>query len=457
MRRPLLTATAIAAAMSAIPLATAAMAAADTDTYREFDQFLDVFNRIKANYVDQVDDKTLIKGAIDGMLASLDPHSVYETGVEYDNLRIMTEGAYGGLGLTVGMQDGAVKVIAPQEDTPADRAGVKAGDLILRINGELAYGLTLDQAVAKMRGPAGSKITISLVRAGHDKPIDVTMARERIVQKPVKWEVRGDVGYININTFSKNTGAETRAAVAAITQSLGHRPLGYVVDVRNNGGGLLDEAIAVADTFLDKGEIVSQRGRGSDIDRYYAESRVPGDVTGGLPIVVLTDAGTASASEIVAGALQDHHRALVMGERSFGKGSVQSVIELGPNRALKITTARYYTPSGHSVQEGGIEPDIRVPQLSDPDYKDRPIIREADLRRHLINEGKADDKTLENDTKDDPRFTATAEELKKQGVEDFQLNYALKTVARLGGAAQVAAATKPKVAAATPAPSPAKK
>ncbi|MFS0772447.1 S41 family peptidase [Sphingomonas sp. 1P08PE] len=444
MRRPLLTATAIAAAMSAIPLATAAMAAADTDTYREFDQFLDVFNRIKANYVDQVDDKTLIKGAIDGMLASLDPHSVYETGVEYDNLRIMTEGAYGGLGLTVGMQDGAVKVIAPQEDTPADRAGVKAGDLILRINGELAYGLTLDQAVAKMRGPAGSKITVSLVRAGRDKPIDVTMVRERIVQKPVKWEVRGDVGYININTFSKNTGAETRAAVAAITQSLGHKPLGYVVDVRNNGGGLLDEAIAVADTFLDKGEIVSQRGRGTDIDRYYAESRVPGDVTGGLPVVVLTDAGTASASEIVAGALQDHHRALVMGERSFGKGSVQSVIELGPNRALKITTARYYTPSGHSVQEGGIEPDIRVPQLSDPDYKDRPIIREADLRRHLINEGKADDKTLENDVKDDPRFTATAEELKKQGVDDFQLNYALKTVARLGGAAQVAAATKPR-------------
>ncbi|MDP1028056.1 S41 family peptidase [Sphingomonas sp. KR1UV-12] len=444
MRRPLLTATAILAAMSAIPLATAAMAAADTDTYREFDQFLDVFNRIKANYVDQVDDKTLIKGAIDGMLASLDPHSVYETGVDYDNLRIMTEGAYGGLGLTVGMQDGAVKVIAPQEDTPADRAGIKAGDLILRINGELAYGLTLDQAVGKMRGPSGSKITLSLVRAGRDKPIDVTMVRERIVQKPVKWEVRGDVGYININTFSKNTGAETRAAVAAITQSLGHKPLGYVVDVRNNGGGLLDEAIAVADTFLDKGEIVSQRGRGTDIDRYYAESRVPGDVTGGLPVVVLTDAGTASASEIVAGALQDHHRALVMGERSFGKGSVQSVIELGPNRALKITTARYYTPSGHSVQEGGIEPDIRVPQLSDPDYKDRPIIREADLRRHLVNEGKADDKTLETDTKDDPRFTATAEELKKQGIDDFQLNYALKTIARLGGAAQVAAATKPR-------------
>jgi carboxyl-terminal processing protease len=445
MRRPLLTATACLAALAAIPLASVAMAAADTDTYREFDQFLDVFQRIKSNYVDKVDDKALIKGAIDGMLASLDPHSVYETGIEYDNLRIMTDGAYGGLGLTVGMDDGAVKVIAPQEDAPGDRAGVKAGDLILRINGELAYGLTLDQAVTKMRGAPGSKITLSLVRAGRDKPIDVTMVRERIVQKPVKWEVRGDVGYININTFSKDTGTETRAAIAAIRQSLGHAPLGYVVDLRNNGGGLLQEAIAVSDLFLERGEIVSQRGRGNDIDRYYAESMFPGDAAKGLPVVVLTDAGTASASEIVAGALQDHHRALVMGERSFGKGSVQSVIELGPQRALKITTARYYTPSGHSVQEGGIEPDIRVPQLSDPDYKDRPVVREADLRRHLLNEAKLDNGTLEEDSKEDPRFTATAEGLKKQGIEDFQLNYALKTVARLGGPAQVAAATRPVV------------
>jgi carboxyl-terminal processing protease len=456
MRRSFTTATAILGTLALVPLATAAMAAADTDTYREFDQFLDVFNRVKANYVDKVDDKTLIQGAIKGMLESLDPHSNYETGIAYDNLRIMTEGSYGGLGLTVGMEDGAVKVIAPQEDTPGDRAGIKAGDIILRINGELAYGLTLDEAVGKMRGPAGTKISLSLVRAGRDKPIEVTMAREKIIQRPVKWEVKGDVGYININTFSESTGAETRAAIMAINAALGGRkPLGYVVDLRDNGGGLLSQAIAVSDVFLDRGEIVSQRGReAADTDRYFAESMVKGDLAKGLPVVVLTDAGTASASEIVAGALQDHHRGLVMGERTFGKGSVQSVIEMGQNRALRLTTARYYTPGGHSVQEGGIEPDIAIPQLSDPDYKSRPVFREADLRRHLINEVKSDNKVLEEDVKTDPRFSQTAEQLKAQGIEDFQLYYALKTVARLGGQTQVAAVTRAMVK--PPAPAAAK-
>ena len=228
----------------------------------------------------------------------------------------------------------------------------------------------------------------------------------------------------------------------AIGKSLGHAPLGYVVDLRDNGGGLLTQAIAVSDAFLDHGEIVSQRGREkSDIERYYAK---PGDDAHGLPVIVLTNAGTASASEIVAGALQDQHRALIMGERSFGKGSVQTLIPLGQDAALRLTTARYFTPSGRSVQEGGIEPDIKVPELSDPDYKARPAFREADLRRHLINEVKADDKVLEEDTRDDPRFTATPDSLKKQGITDFQLYYALQTLDRLtpGGAAvskQVAA------------------
>ncbi|WP_107045072.1 S41 family peptidase [Sphingomonas sp. STIS6.2] len=443
MPRPILTATAILGALTLVPLATSAMAAVDTDTYREFDQFLDVFNRVKAEYVDKVDDKTLIKGAIQGMLASLDPHSSYVDALDYENLRIMTEGNYGGLGLTVQMEDGAIKVVTPQEDSPAARAGVKSGDYITHINGKLIYGDSLDEAVAQMRGKPGSKITLGLVRPGRDKPLDVSMLREIIVQKPVKWEVRGDVGYININTFSENTGADTRAAIMAIDKSLGHRPLGYVVDLRQNGGGLLTQAIAVSDAFLDHGEIVSQRGREkTDIERYYAK---PGDDAHGLPVVVLTDSGTASASEIVAGALQDHHRALIMGERTFGKGSVQTVLQLGPETALRLTTARYFTPSGRSVQEGGIEPDIRVPQISDPDHKARPVFREADLRRHLINEVKADNAVLEEDTKDDPRFSATPESLKKQGVEDFQLYYALKTVARLGGAAQVAAATKAPV------------
>jgi len=448
MARPFLTATALLGSLTLIPLATQAMAAADSSTYREFDQFLDVFNRIKADYVDKVDDDKLIKGAIAGMLASLDPHSSYMDALDYDNLKIQTEGNYGGLGLTVSMEDGAVKVIAPQEDTPAARAGVKAGDYITHIDGKLIYGDTLDEAIGLMRGKPGTTITLGLVRPGRDKPLDVTMKREVIVQRPVKWEVRGDVGYININTFSENTGADTRAAIMGIDKSLGHRPLGYVVDLRNNGGGLLTQAIAVGDAFLDHGEIVSQRGREkADIERYYAKS---GDDAHGLPVVVLTDSGTASASEIVAGALQDHHRALIMGERTFGKGSVQTLLPLGPKTALRLTTARYYTPSGRSVQEGGIQPDIMVPQISDPDYKTRPVFREADLRRHLINEVKADNAVLEEDVKDDPRFAMTPDQLKKQGIPDFQLYYALKTVARLGGPAQVAAATKPRPIPATP-------
>jgi carboxyl-terminal processing protease len=441
MSRALLQATAIAAVLAIIPIGTSAMAAVDSDTYREIDQFMDVFNRVKADYVDKVDDKTLIKGAISGMLAALDPHSAYETGLDYDNLRIQTLGSYGGLGLTVTMEDGAVKVISPQEDTPGWRAGVKSGDYITHINGKLIYGDTLDEAITEMRGPPGSKIQLTLIRPGRDKPIELSMVREKIVQKPVKWEVKNGIGIININSFSENTGDATRAAILGIEKSLGHAPLGYVVDLRDNGGGLRDEAVSVADNFLNNGEIVSERGREkNDIQRFYARN---GDYARGLPVIVLTNAGTASASEIVAGALQDHHRALVMGERSFGKGSVQTVLDLGNSTALRLTTSRYYTPSGRSVQEGGIEPDIKVPQISDPDYKSRPVFREADLRRHLINEVKADNSVLEEDTKTDPRFAATPDQLKAKGVEDFQLDYALKTIGRLGTAPQ----PQPQVAA----------
>lgn len=433
-------ASAIAIALAIVPIGTSAMAAVDTDTYREIDVFMDVFNRVKADYVDKVDDKTLIKGAISGMLAALDPHSAYETGLDYDNLRIQTSGSYGGLGLSVTLEDGAVKVIAPQEDTPGWRAGIKSGDYITHINGKLIYGETLDEAITEMRGPPGSKISLTLIRPGHDKPIDISVTRERIVQKPVKWEVKGNVGYININTFSENTGAATRAAILGIDKALGHAPLGYVVDLRDNGGGLRDEAVNVADVFLNYGEVVSERGREKgDIQRFYAHN---GDFAHGLPIIVLTNAGTASASEIVAGALQDHHRALIMGERSFGKGSVQTVLDLGNGTALRLTTSRYYTPSGRSVQEGGIEPDVKVPQISDADYKSRPVFREDDLRRHLINEVKSNNSVLEEDTKPDPRFAATPEQLKAKGVEDFQLDYALKTIGRVAVAPQVAAVTR---------------
>ena len=328
VKRPFLTATAIVGALAMVPITTSAMAAVDSSTVRQFDRFLDVYNRIKADYVDKVDDDTLIKGAIQGMLAALDPHSSYVDALDFDNLKIQTEGNYGGLGLTVSMEDGAIKVIAPQEDTPAGRAGVKSGDYITHIDGKLIYGQSLDEAIGQMRGKPGTKIRLTLVRPGRDKPIELTLTREVIVQRPVKWEVKGDVGYININTFSENTGADTRGAIMAIDKALGHRPLGYVVDLRDNGGGLLTQAIAVSDAFLDHGEIVSQRGREkSDIERYYAK---PGDDAHGLPIIVLTNSGTASASEIVAGALQDHHRAIVMGERSFGKGSAQPLLPLGP-------------------------------------------------------------------------------------------------------------------------------
>ncbi|MDQ2878648.1 MAG: S41 family peptidase [Pseudomonadota bacterium] len=439
MPRAFLQATAIVAALALVPVGTSAMAAVDNSTYRELDTFLDIFARVKATYVDKVDDKTLMKGAIEGMLSSLDPHSSYETGLDYDNLRIQTAGNYGGLGLTVTMQDGAVKVIAPQEDTPAARAGIKAGDYITHINGQLIFGQTLDEAIKQMRGEPGTKVSMTLLRIGRDKPIEVSLVRERIEQKPVKWKVKNGVGVLNINTFSEKTAEGVIAGIDGIRKQLGRDPLGYVVDLRDNGGGLRDEAVAVADTFISSGELLSERGRDrSDIERFYAESYVKGDLAHGLPIIVLTNAGTASASEIVAGALQDHHRALVMGERSFGKGSVQTVIDLGNHTALRLTTSRYFTPSGRSVQEGGIQPDIAVPELSDPDYKSRPVFREDDLRRHLINEMKPDNAALEQDSKPDPRFAATPAELKTRGIDDYQLRYALQTIGRLAPTAAVA-------------------
>ncbi len=427
------------AAIALVPATTAGLAAVDVNTYRELDNFIAVFERVKADYVDKVDDHKLIKGAIDGMLASLDPHSSYLDARDFEQMRTQTDGNYGGLGLTVSMEDGAVKVIAPTEDTPAWRAGIKAGDFITHLDGNLIFGGTLDEAVDQMRGKPGTSIKLTVVRAGRDKPFDVTITREIIELKPVKWEVKGRVGYININAFSKNTGTGVRAALVGIDKALGGQPLGYVVDLRSNPGGLLDEAISVSDQFLERGEIVSQRGRErGDIERYFAK---PGDYAHGLPIVVLVDSGSASAAEIVAGALQDQHRAVVMGERSFGKGSVQTLLQMSDTSALRLTTARYFTPSGRSVQEGGIQPDIAVPQLSDPDYKTRPRFREADLRRHLINEAKIDNTVLEEDEKPDPRFSATPESLKAKGVTDFQLQYALDTIARLGkpGIPQVAA------------------
>jgi carboxyl-terminal processing protease len=322
-----------------------------------------------------------------------------------------------------------VKVITPTEDTPADKAGIKAGDYITHVDGELLYGLDLDEAVEKMRGAPGTPTTLTIVRPGRDKPFDLKITRARIELRPVKWEVKDGIGIVNINTFAGNTGQATEAALNAIDKATGGKPLGYVVDLRSNPGGLLNEAVRVSDAFLERGEIVSERGRDKkDIESWYAK---PGDMAHGLPVIVLVDVGSASAAEIVAGALQDHRRAIVMGETSFGKGSVQGVSELTQNSALRLTIARYYTPSGRSVQAGGIVPDIAVPQLSDPDYKSRPRVREADLRRHLLSQASVKDDVLETDSTTDPRFTATSEELEKKGVKDFQLDYAIKTLKRL--------------------------
>ncbi|MFL6758535.1 S41 family peptidase [Sphingomonas sp.] len=433
---------ALVGALALVPVTASSFAAADTTNYQELEKFMSVYERVKANYVEPVDDHTLIKGAIDGMLSALDPHSSYAEASDFDQLKATTDGNYGGLGLSVSIEDGAVKVITPTEDTPAWRAGIKAGDYITHINGELVYGLNLDEAVSKMRGEPGTSIKLTIVRPGRDKPFDVSMNRERIELRPVKWEIKDRVGYININTFTGNVADQTKAALIGIDKATGGHPIGYVVDLRSNPGGLLDQAVDVADDFLDSGEIVSQRGRTKDdIERYYAR---PGDMAHGLPVIVLTDAGTASASEIVAGALQDHRRALIMGETSFGKGSVQTVVQTGPQAALRLTTARYYTPSGRSVQAGGIDPDVVVPQVSDPDYKDRRIVREADLRRHLLAQAKVEDKLLEADDGPDPRFTAKPEELEKKGIKDFQLYYALNTIKRLAAPVSIASATPAK-------------
>lgn len=433
MNKLVVPALAVATVVGLVPALTVAPAPAATDsaTYRELDQFMNVFQRVRSEYVDKVDDKTLMKGAIDGMLASLDPHSSYLDTRDFENMKTQTDGNYGGLGLTVQMEDGAVKIVSPTEDTPAARAGLKSGDYITHLDGNLIYGATLDESVDKMRGKPGTQVRLTIVRPGRDKPFDVTLTREIVVLKPVKWEVKNNVGIVNINAFNKQTGDAVKAALTGIDKATGGNVLGYVVDLRSNPGGLLDQAIDVSDAFLDRGEIVSQRGREKgDIERYYAK---PGDLTHGKPMVVLVDAGSASAAEIVAGALQDQHRAIVMGERTFGKGSVQTLLPLSEETALRLTTARYYTPSGRSVQEGGIQPDLPVPQLTDPDFRAKPRLREADLRRHLINEAKVDDKILQDDDKTDPRFAMTPDELKKQGITDFQLDYAVKTLARLAG------------------------
>jgi carboxyl-terminal processing protease len=370
-------------------LVGSAARAAVSDTYRELNLFGDVFERVRADYVEKPDDSKLVESAINGMLAGLDPHSSYMDPKSFRDMQVQTRGEFGGLGIEVTMEDGLVKVVAPIDDTPAAKAGVMANDIITHLDDEAVQGLTLNQAVDKMRGPVNTKIKLTIMRKGADKPIEVSIVRDIIRVKSVRWHPEGgDVGYIRITQFNEQTTDGLKQAINELNAQLGADKIkGYVVDLRNNPGGLLDQAISVSDTFLEKGEIVSTRGRNpEETQRFNAR---PGDMTKGKPVIVLINGGSASASEIVAGALQDHKRATLIGTRSFGKGSVQTIIPLGAgNGALRLTTARYYTPSGRSIQAKGISPDIEVLQDVPDNLKAQTDSKgEASLRGHLKAEG----------------------------------------------------------------------
>jgi carboxyl-terminal processing protease len=370
-------------------LVAAARAAANSDTYAQLNLFGDVFERVKADYVEKPNDANMVEGAINGMLASLDPHSRYMNEKAWREMQETTQGEFGGLGLEVTMEDGLIKVVAPIDDTPAAKAGIMSGDLITHIDGDAVMGLTLEQAVAKMKGPIDTKTRLKILRKGTEPAIDVSVVREVIRVRPVSYRAEGDdVGYIRITAFNEQTTDGLKKAIAGISKQIPpERLTGYVLDLRNNPGGLLDQAVSVSGTFMGRGEIVSTRGRNpEETQRFSART---GDLTKGKTLVVLINGGSASASEIVAGALHDHKRATLIGTRSFGKGSVQTIIPLGGhNGALALTTARYFTPSGRSIQAKGITPDIEVVQDVPDELKGRSDMKgEASMRGHLSAEG----------------------------------------------------------------------
>jgi carboxyl-terminal processing protease len=353
-----------------------------SETYRQLSLFGEVLERIRSDYVEEVQDRQLIEDAVNGMLSSLDPHSSYMNARNYRDMQTQNRGEFGGLGIEVTMENGLVKVVSPIDDTPAARAGIRTNDLIIMLDGEQVQGLTLQEAVERMRGPINSQIKLT-IRRGNQEPFEVTLSRARIVIQSVRSRVEGDFGYVRITSFTEQTDTGLRNAVQRIREQLGDRFKGLVLDLRNNPGGLLDQAIAVSDAFLERGEIVSTRGRRQeDAQRYNAR---PGDLINGLPLVVLINGGSASASEIVAGALQDHRRAIILGTRSFGKGSVQTIMPLGNQGAIRLTTARYFTPSGRSIQGLGIDPDIQVEQARLTAIDQPRMRREADLRGALSN------------------------------------------------------------------------
>ncbi|MGB2486675.1 MAG: S41 family peptidase [Candidatus Puniceispirillaceae bacterium] len=387
------------------------------ETYRQLTLFGDVFQRVRANYVESTTDKELIEAAINGMLTSLDPHSTYLPDDNFKKVQQQTTGKFGGLGIEVTMEDGFLKVVSPIDDTPAFDAGLQPEDLILSVDGNSIVGVTLSEAVEKLRGPIGSKVEITVQRA-EEEPFDVTLIRDEIKIRSVRSRLYDDIGYIRLTTFSEQTTPGLKKAVKDLTEEAGGSLTGIVLDLRNNPGGLLSEAIKVSDAFLERGEIVSTRGRdNSDMQHAYAQ---PGDITDGLPVVVLINSGSASASEIVAGALKDHRRAILMGTRSFGKGSVQTIMPMPGHGAIRLTTARYYTPSGVSIQAKGIAPDIEV-ALARIEKLNQGPIREEDLRGALDGKGEASE---------DPEQTGeTGEQPEEAEIDpseiDFQLARAL--------------------------------
>ena len=391
--------------------------AASSEAYRNLAIFGDVFERVRAQYVTPPDDKSLVENAINGMLTSLDPHSSYLNPDAAQDMRVQTRGEFGGLGIEVTMENDLIKVISPIEETPAARAGVLSGDFISAIDGEEVRGLTLSEAVDKMRGAVNTPIELTILREGATEPLKITVVRDIIKVKAVRYRVEEDVGYLKINSFTERTFEDLQAAVDNIRKEVPDDQLkGFVLDLRLNPGGLLDQAVSVSDAFLDRGEIVSTRGRDSkDVTRF--DSRA-GDLIDGKPLIVMVNGGSASASEIVAGALQDHRRATVLGTQSFGKGSVQTIIPLAENGALRLTTALYYTPSGKSIQGRGIEPDIKVEQPLPEEFLGRDVSRgESELRGHIkgaeeSEEGSGSSAYVPPDPKDDLQLTHAFELLR---------------------------------------------
>jgi carboxyl-terminal processing protease len=413
----------LAAGSTMVSLARSQSAsAANSEIYRQLDLFGEVLERVRSDYVEKPEDAKLIEAAINGMLTALDPHSAYLNPKHFRDMQVQTRGEFGGLGIEVTMENGVVKVVSPIEDTPASRAGLMSGDLITHLDKEQILGLTLQEAVEKMRGPVNSPITLTIVRKGVDDPFDVKVVRDVIHINPVKYNVEGDdIGYIRITTFNEQTTANLQKAIDDLKKQIGPKLKGYIVDLRNNPGGLLDQAISVSDTFLDQGSIVLTRGR--NLEETQRSNARPGDLADGKQLVVLINGGSASASEIVAGALQDHHRATIIGTRSFGKGSVQTIIPLGSNGALRLTTARYYTPSGRSIQAKGIEPEAVVEEELPDDLKQKAEAQstrgEANLRGHLKSEDE-DDKA-----KADQEESGSSSYVSPDKAKDTQLNYAI--------------------------------